>query len=125
MTLRGGFRVAPLLLALGACGGGGGGGGGGGPTVSFALDILPLFVQDCTLCHGGAGAGGLNLESHAGVMAGGNSGAAVLPGDPDNSFLVKRVEGTVLPQMPLGGSPLTGAEIGRIRQWIFEGALNN
>ena len=58
-------------------------------------------------------------------MAGGNSGAVVIPTDPDNSLLVKRVEGTIPPQMPLGGSPLTPAEIGRIRQWILEGALNN
>jgi hypothetical protein len=91
--------------------------------VSFAIDILPLFVQDCTICHGGAG--GLSLNSYAGVTAGGSSGPAVVPGDPDQSLLVMRVEGTVLPQMPLGGSPLTAPEIGRIRQWILEGALNN
>ena len=91
--------------------------------MSFALDVLPLFVQDCTICHGGAG--GLSLTSYAGVTAGGSSGAVVVPGDPDNSLLVKRIEGTVPPQMPLGGSPLTAPEIGRIRQWILEGALNN
>ena len=126
MVFRGIRRAFPLVLALAACGGGGGdggGGGGGGPTISFALDVLPLFVQDCTICHGGAG--GLTLGSHAGVMTGGNSGAVVIPTDPDNSLIVKRLEGTILPQMPLGGSPLTAAEIGRVRQWILEGALDN
>jgi hypothetical protein len=91
--------------------------------VSFALDILPLFVQDCIHCHGGAG--GLGLDSYAGVLAGGSSGPVVIPGDPDGSLLVQRLEGTVPPQMPLDGPPLTPSEIGRIRQWILEGAQNN
>jgi hypothetical protein len=91
--------------------------------VSYALDVQPLFTQDCTLCHGGAG--GLSLTTYAGVIAGGNSGAVVVPGNPDDSLIVKRLEGTVLPQMPLAAPPLTGPEIGRIRQWILEGALNN
>jgi hypothetical protein len=58
-------------------------------------------------------------------MAGGGSGPAVVPGNPDGSLLVHRIEGTVPPQMPLNAAPLTALEIGRIRQWILEGALNN
>jgi len=96
---------------------------GGGATVSFLFDIQPLFVQDCIVCHGGSG--GLFLDSYAGVIAGGTSGVVVVPGDPDGSLIVKRLEGTILPQMPLGGTPLTAPEIARIRQWILEGALNN
>jgi hypothetical protein len=80
-------------------------------------------MQDCTICHGGSG--GLTLTSYNGVIAGGNSGPVVVPGNPNNSLIVKRLEGTVMPQMPLGGSPLTAPEIARIRQWILEGALNN
>jgi hypothetical protein len=104
-------------------GNGGGNGGGNGSTVSFAFDILPLFVQDCIHCHGGAG--GLSLESHAGVIAGGSSGAVVIAGDPNASLLVRRLDGRRLPVMPLDGPPLTAPEIDRIRQWILEGALNN
>jgi hypothetical protein len=96
---------------------------GGGATVSFAFDVLPILVQDCVVCHGGAG--GLTLDSYAAVMAGGGSGPAVVPGNPDGSLLVHRIEGTVPPQMPLNAAPLTALEIGRIRQWILEGALNN
>jgi hypothetical protein len=98
-------------------------GGNGGPTVSYALDIQPILTQDCMLCHGGAG--GLTVDSHAELMAGGNSGPVVIPGDPDGSRLIERLEGTVPPTMPLGLPPLTLAEIDRIRQWILEGALNN
>jgi len=69
-----------LLLLFAACNfdvepsgdavvtGGGGGNGSGEPTVSYALDIQPLFNQDCLLCHGGAG--GLGLETYDALMAG-------------------------------------------------------
>ncbi|NNF66115.1 MAG: hypothetical protein HKM98_01250 [Gammaproteobacteria bacterium] len=47
----------------------------------------------------------------------------VQPGNPDNSSLVQRLEGTLTPQMPLGGAPLPAAEIQAVRQWILDGAL--
>ncbi len=101
----------------------GGNNGGGGPTVSYALDIQPLLTQDCILCHGGAG--GLSVDSYAALIAGGNSGAVVIPGNPDQSLLIRRLEGTLLPTMPLNAPPLTTLEIDRIKQWILEGTLNN
>ena len=100
-----------------------GGGNGGGPTVSFALDVLPLFQQDCILCHGGAG--GLNLDSFEGLLAGGVSGAVVVPGDPAGSLLVRRLDGTAPPRMPLDSDPLTDPEIERVSRWIEEGAQDN
>ena len=55
----------------------------------------------------------------------GTPGGVVVPGDPDNSLLIKRIEGTVGPQMPLSLPPLSAPEIETIRQWIAEGALDN
>jgi len=48
----------------------------------------------------------------------------VAPGDPDNSYLVQKVEGTaaVGSQMPLGGPALSQSQINDIRQWIQDGA---
>jgi uncharacterized protein involved in high-affinity Fe2+ transport len=49
----------------------------------------------------------------------------VAPGDPDNSYLVQKIEGTAAQgqQMPPGGAaPLSQAEIDAIRQWITDGA---
>ncbi|MHC4939881.1 MAG: c-type cytochrome domain-containing protein [Planctomycetota bacterium] len=120
----------PLLFAI-ACGGGGGdepdpGGGdpgGGNATVFFAQDILPIFGTDCINCHGTSG--GLDLQSWDGVDAGGNSGAVVVPGDPENSLLIQRLEGTIAPRMPQNLPPLSPAEIDVIKQWIREGALDN
>jgi cytochrome c len=121
------MRRLLLLLLLAACTSDpappdDGGGGNGGPTVSFALDIQPVLTQDCVICHGGAG--GLFVDTYAGLMTGGSSGQVVIPGDPEQS-LVKRLEGTVTPRMPLDLPPLTTPEIDRIKQWILEGALNN
>jgi hypothetical protein len=92
-------------------------------TVSYQFDIQPLFTSECFHCHGGAG--GLDLQSYDDLMAGGNSGAVVIAGDPDSSRLIDRLDGTITPTMPADGPPLTGPEIARIEQWIREGAQDN
>jgi hypothetical protein len=49
----------------------------------------------------------------------------VEPGDPNNSYLIQKLEGTAATgrRMPLNGSPLPQSDINVIRQWIAEGAL--
>ena len=52
----------------------------------------------------------------------------VLPGDPDNSFVVHKLEGTDLngsARMPFGGPFLDQPTIDTVRAWITQGALNN
>jgi len=115
--------VVEVLPNDGGGNGGGGGGGGGAETVFFSIDILPLFQANCIHCHGGAG--GLDLQSWQDLMAGGNSGAVVIPGDAENSLIVRRLDGRRPPTMPLDGPPLTTAEIDVIRTWIDEGAKDN
>ena len=92
-------------------------------TVFFSIDIKPLLDANCLRCHGGAG--GLELDSYDGVITGGMSGAVVMPGDPVNSLIIRRLEGTVPPQMPTDDLPLPQPDIDRIAQWILEGARNN
>ena len=46
----------------------------------------------------------------------------VAPGDPDNSALVQRIEGTLEQQMPLGGPPLEDVNRQAIKDWIADGA---
>jgi hypothetical protein len=51
-----------------------------------------------------------------------------MPGSPENSFLVEKIEAT----MPSAGAPmplhydrLTNAEVGVLREWIAQGAAND
>jgi hypothetical protein len=52
----------------------------------------------------------------------------VAPGDPENSYLVWKIEGRAGiggVRMPSGRAPLTAEEIAVIRQWIADGAQDN
>ena len=89
---------------------------------SFTKDVLPILERKCVVCHHGDGAqNGLRLGSAAGLIAGGESGPAVVPGHPESSLLLAKVGGQK-PEMPPAGQPLTRAEIASIRDWISAGA---
>lgn len=139
------LAVSALLLA--ACGGGGGGGGGGGdgggdndpPPTGDTLEPTLASIQEniftpiCTQCHTGASAPqGLRLEAGMSYGMLVNVASAevpelmrVEPGNPDDSYIIHKLEGTqaVGDRMPLGGPYLSTAQIGVIRQWITDGAL--
>lgn len=91
-----------------------------------------LFDPFCIVCHSGAAAPlGLRLEEGnsfnnlVGVGSRQSSLLRVDPGDPDGSYLIRKLEGTASEgeQMPLGGPPLPQATIDFARQWILEGAM--
>jgi Ca2+-binding RTX toxin-like protein len=100
--------------------------------VNFTRQIQPIFTQRCDHCHSGSSAPqGLRLDadnSYADLVNVDSNEVPSLkrvePGDPDNSYLVQKVEGTaaVGGRMPLGGDRLSDADIDLIRQWISEGA---
>lgn len=96
--------------------------GGVAGVPSFAGDVQPLLHQKCAPCHGLQG--GLSVASRADLLKGGSHGPAVLPGDAEGSLLIRTLRGTWEegPQMPLGGPPLTEAEIDLIARWIEAGA---
>ena len=88
-------------------------------------------------CHGAGNAGGMTLAAGAAYanLAGvpPSNGAAlaagllrVAPGDPDRSFLLRKLEGTLGPDegqpMPRVGSQLPPALIDLVRRWIAAGA---
>ncbi len=93
----------------------------------------------CVVCHSATGrspSGGLNLD-HAAAYASlvnvpsqRKAGAIrVIPGDPDSSYLVHKVEGLpdiVGRRMPFNGPPyLTDGQITILKRWIAIGAPNN
>ena len=159
MRTPGALAIAVLAIGgvLTGCAGSGGGGGGGGtpkpackppatPSVSFSMDIQPIFSRSCALvsCHSGAvPAQGQDLTAGAAYGQLKNVASTeqprlkrVKPGDPSNSYLVRKIEGgpnisgvlmpNGCPGVPLAGAQcLTADEIAAIVQWVTECAPNN
>jgi cytochrome b subunit of formate dehydrogenase len=75
-----------------------------------------LFRNRCSTCHGITKVGGLSLSTYQEALKGGNSGPAIIPGDPDNSVLVQK--------QSLGNHPgqLTIDELNQVIAWILAGA---
>jgi mono/diheme cytochrome c family protein len=58
----------------------------------FEARIRPVLAQTCGQCHGAAKQKGmLRLDNRAAVLKGGDSGPAVVPGEPDKSLLLKAI----------------------------------
>ena len=72
---------------------------------------------------------GQTLASTVNVQSIENAGLfRIAPGDPDNSYLVWKIEGRPEisgARMPRGRAPLPQAQIDAIRQWIADGAQDN
>ncbi len=101
-----------------------------GPTLPQIQAVV--FTPKCATCHNGAGAvlpGVMDLSSEAASLAALVNAASIQdpaidrvePGQPDNSYLVHKIDGTAASQMPPAG-PLLQEEIDAIRQWILAGA---
>lgn len=90
----------------------------------FEKEVRPLLVEHCFDCHSGQGRikGGLRLDTAAGVIQGGDSGAAIVPGDPDASLLIDAVRYQNLDlQMP-PKNPLSASAIAVFEKWVADGA---
>ncbi len=97
----------------------------GSETVSFAADVAPLLVENCSGCHIDAvqTRGGLRMDTFAQLARGGDSGAIVTPGKGSESLLVQKLRGLMGDRMPAGGRPaLSEQSIQLITTWIDEGA---
>jgi Protein of unknown function (DUF1553)/Protein of unknown function (DUF1549)/Planctomycete cytochrome C len=92
--------------------------------VDFQRDVQPIFERFCYECHGPKKTrGSFRLDLRSTAMKGGESGAAILPGNSEQSPLVRRLLGLDgEDQMPKDKDPLAAAEIAVIRAWIDQGA---
>src|SRR4051812_18238530 len=68
----------------------------------FENKVRPLLIARCLKCHGEQAKGGLRLDSPAALKKGGDSGQAVVPGQPDKSLLIQAVRGDGELRMPPG-----------------------
>lgn len=146
LAIRGSTACAAALSLplLAGCAGSGAGldangrpvGPGGGDSSPLTADFASIqdhvLTPICTACHaGGSAPQGLRLDAtnSYSLLVGVPSTEVpsverVKPGDPDNSYLIQKLEGhaSVGAQMPFGGPPLPAATIAVIRQWIVDGA---
>lgn len=89
--------------------------------LTYEQHIRPIFRAHCFDCHGSTTEleGGLDLRLVRLMKAGGESGAAILPGRPDESLLLDRL---LSGEMPPGETRVPDSEIALIERWIAGGA---
>jgi hypothetical protein len=93
-------------------------------SVTFEENIRPLLQAKCWRCHGEkTHKAGLDLRSAAGILKGGESGPAVVPGKADESVLYEKVHSGAMP--PSKKNRLTATEVATIRRWIETGARSH
>ncbi len=89
----------------------------------FHEQVAPILVRNCVECHNDVTTkGGLNLETLASAMQGGDEGPAIVPGKAEESPLYLMIVGEK-PEMPKKKAALSTAERELIKHWINDGAV--
>ncbi|MBL8797005.1 MAG: PSD1 domain-containing protein [Planctomycetia bacterium] len=90
----------------------------------FEKKVRPLLVNNCYNCHSAStnARGGLRVDDRNGLLQGGSSGPAVVPGQPDKSLLIQAVRyaGDVSKMPPK--KQLAAEEIAVLVRWVQDGA---
>lgn len=95
----------------------------------YTTKVQPILKTNCYRCHGGMNhRGGLNIQTRAGMIRGGHDGTAIVPGDPEDSLLVKlmRHQGPAndpMPMPPLPRPKVADTDIDLVAKWVKGGAL--
>jgi hypothetical protein len=107
--------LATLLLAVPAL--------AGDETPTFEKDVRPILKAACFHCHGEEAelAGGLDLRLVRLMTRGGDSGPAITPGNPAESYLLDRLKSHEMPPAD-ADSPLGAKQIATLERWIAAGA---
>lgn len=90
----------------------------------FEKKIRPIFLAHCVECHGKKEHGGLVLDSREGWMTGGDSGPAIVPGDPEKSLLIRAVRQVNKDLLMPPKQKLTTTEIADLEAWVKSGAVD-
>jgi mono/diheme cytochrome c family protein len=98
--------------------------------VSYALEVADILAERCVGCHGSALAENrLSLEDVPSMLKGGKRGAALVPGKSAESLLFQMAAHQLEPVMPPadrpGNPPLSPEELGLLKRWIDEGAIDD
>jgi len=94
----------------------------------FEKNVRPIFTERCYECHSkekGVSKGGLLMDSRAALLAGGDLGPAVVPGDLAKSMLIVAVHQND-PDLSMpprkAGPKLSPEQIQVLEQWVKMGA---
>ena len=92
----------------------------------FQKKVQPILTEHCYKCHSHSGdkiKGGLVVDSLSGLITGGDTGPAVVPGDLEKSLLIEAVtyKNDDL-QMPPKGKKLSDEQIAVLSEWVKMGA---
>ncbi len=89
--------------------------------LAFETDIRPIFRAHCFDCHGATSEleGNLDLRLVRFLEKGGDSGAAIIRGDAEASYLLQRVKDG---EMPPGNQRVPSEQIATLEKWIRQGA---
>ncbi len=96
--------------------------------VSFYKHVRPILQANCNGCHQPAKAkGDYVMTEFARLLAGGEEGAAVVPGKPAESNLLKMStpDAAGKAEMPPKGDALHADQLALIQRWIAEGAKDD
>ncbi|RLS42097.1 MAG: DUF1553 domain-containing protein [Planctomycetota bacterium] len=92
----------------------------------FEAKIRPVLAGTCFRCHGDSKTGGnLRIDSRQALLTGGDSGPAIVPGNPEESLLLKaitRKSDDVSAMPPEKDKALRADQLADFAQWIKEGA---
>ena len=92
----------------------------------FEAKIRPVLVGTCFRCHGGTKTSGeLRIDSREGLLKGGDSGAAIVPGKPEESLLIKAIQRQpdVSAMPPEKNKALRADQVADFITWIKAGAV--
>lgn len=92
--------------------------------IDFEKQIRPLFQQHCINCHGPSQQkSGLRLDARSFALKGGDGGAVITAGKPQDSELLHRIQSRDADlKMPPGDASLSAVELNLLTEWIRQGA---
>ncbi len=88
------------------------------PDDGFREHVRPILVESCLTCHSGdKPKGKLDLTRESAALKGGENGPGLVPGKPDDSLIIEKIESGEMPPQ----HPLDGGQAKAFRAWIASG----
>jgi len=94
-------------------------------TEFFEKKIRPVLIEYCYECHAGSSKeikGGLRLDSRETIRQGGDSGAGIVPGEPERSLIISAINYESSEMPPKGR--LSAIILADFQKWITDGAVD-